>query len=45
MDSSSPEAMRGLREMRDLYVYWAKEAPAILKRWEQRAQPKEHRKT
>jgi hypothetical protein len=27
--------------MRDLYVYWEKELPAILKRWEQRAQPKE----
>ncbi len=29
--------MRGLEGMRDLYVYWEKELPAILKRWEQRA--------
>lgn len=36
--------MRGLEGMCGLYVYWAKELPAILKRWEQRAQPKEHRK-
>jgi predicted transcriptional regulator len=44
MDSSKPEAKRGLEEMRDFYIYWEKELPAILKRWEQRSQPKEHQR-
>jgi hypothetical protein len=41
MDSSNPEAKRGLEEMRDLYAYWERDLPIIIKRWEQRSQPKE----
>jgi DNA-binding transcriptional regulator GbsR (MarR family) len=36
MRSSSPQAKRGLEEMRDLYAFWERELPAILKRWEQK---------
>ena len=44
MDSGDPEARRGLEEMRDFYAYWEKELPAVLKRWEQRSQPKGERR-
>jgi DNA-binding MarR family transcriptional regulator len=44
MRSGNPQAKRGLEEMRDLYAFWERELPAILKRWEQRSQPKEHQK-
>jgi hypothetical protein len=44
MDHSNPEAKLGLQEMHDFYAYWERELPAVLKRWEQRSQPKEHRK-
>jgi DNA-binding transcriptional regulator GbsR (MarR family) len=36
MRSSSPQAKRGLEEMHDLYAFWERELPAILKRWEQK---------
>jgi DNA-binding transcriptional regulator GbsR (MarR family) len=38
MDSGNPEAKRGLQEMRDLYAYWEREFPAVLKRWEKETQ-------
>jgi DNA-binding transcriptional regulator GbsR (MarR family) len=44
MRSSNPQAKIGLQEMRDFYAYWEKELPTILKRWEQRSQPKEHQR-
>jgi predicted transcriptional regulator len=34
VDSGTPEARRGLEEMRDFYAYWEKEMPAVLERWE-----------
>jgi predicted transcriptional regulator len=45
MDHSNPEAKLGLQEMRDFYAYWEREMPAVLKRWEQRSQPKGRRKS
>jgi predicted transcriptional regulator len=44
MRSSNPEAKIGLQEMRDLYAFWERELPAILKQWEKRSQPKEHQR-
>jgi len=34
MDSEDPDARRSLEEMRDFYVYWEREMPAVLERWE-----------
>ncbi len=33
LSSGSPEARRGLEEMRDFYAYWEREMPAVLERW------------
>ena len=33
--SDSLEAQRNLEEMREFYIYWEKELPALLERWEE----------
>jgi DNA-binding transcriptional regulator GbsR (MarR family) len=37
MDSASPEAKRGLEEMRGLYAFWERELPFLLERYEEEA--------
>lgn len=34
LDSEDPGARRSLEEMRDFYIYWEKEMPNVLERWE-----------
>ncbi len=34
LGSEDPDARRSLEEMRDFYVYWEREMPAVLERWE-----------
>jgi DNA-binding transcriptional regulator GbsR (MarR family) len=40
LDTKDPSVRRNLEEMRDFYAYWEKEMPAILERWEKRAEGK-----
>jgi len=35
MGAADPDAKRGLEEMRDLYVFWERELPALLDRYEE----------
>jgi hypothetical protein len=34
MGSSDGDSRRSLEEMRDFYVYWEREMPTVLERWE-----------
>ena len=40
LNSSDPEARRGLEEMLDIYVFMEKELPAVFARWEKESKEK-----
>lgn len=40
LGSEDPTARRSLEEMRDFYIYWEREMPAVLERWERETEGK-----
>lgn len=40
LSTEDPGARRSLEEMRDFYIYWEREMPAVLKRWERESEEK-----